>query len=58
MGKEIDSETIEQVYPLFQLWLKNIKGYRTADGVSQIKLWYEFLSENKETTLEKPIDKS
>lgn len=40
-------EAIEQVYPLFLLWLKNIKGYRAADGIQLIKLWYEFLGEDK-----------
>lgn len=38
MDKEIDNETIEKVYPLFQVWLKKIKGYKTVEGIWQIKL--------------------
>ena len=40
-------KTIETLYPLFQEWVRKIKGWATVDGISLIKAWYEFLEWGK-----------
>ncbi len=40
--------TIENLYPLFQEWVKKTKGWHMVDGIYLIKAWYEFLEWTKE----------
>lgn len=47
LSGELWEKSIENIYILFQTWVKEKYGYSAVQGVEQIKLWYKFIAEKR-----------